>query len=289
MSTTSTPLRYPGGKSRLAPFLSFLLRENRISDCVYIEPFAGGSGAAINLLRKEYVRVLYLNDLDPGIYAFWYSVLHHTDDLCRLVAQVPLTMDEWRRQREIAKNAGTASTLELGFAILFLNRTNRSGIIQGGVIGGQQQTGTWRLDARFNRNGLVEKIRRIGAYRQRIELFCMDARHFLIDVVTHCRERTFTYLDPPYYQKGRALYENHYVHDDHAALAQTLRSLEDRPWVVSYDNVPPIREVYRGYTHLTYGIGYSAAERYAGQEVMFFGPTVLRPHIKDPLRLGRYA
>lgn len=289
MATTSTPLRYPGGKSRLARFFSFLLRKNKISDCTYMEPFAGGAGAGINLLRKEYVRVLYLNDIDPGVYAFWYSLLHHTDDLCRLVAEVPLTTEEWHRQKEIVSSPEAASPIDLGFATLFMNRTNRSGIITGGVIGGQQQTGKWKIDARFNRVGLIEKIRRIAGYRHRIQLFCMDARDFLSNVVATCRERAFIYLDPPYYCKGQALYENHYGHDDHLALAQTLKTLGDQPWVVSYNNVPQIREIYDGWPHLIYDINYSASERYEGKEIMFFGPTITRPPFKNPLSIKCYA
>ncbi len=261
-------MRYPGGKSRLARFFSYLLRQNKISDCTYIEPFAGGAGAGINLLRKEYVRVLYLNDIDPGVHAFWYSLLYHTEDLCRLVAEVPLTMEEWHRQKEILSSPAASLPIDLGFAVLFMNRTNRSGIIKGGVIGGQKQTGKWKIDARFNRIGLIEKIRRIAGYRHRIQLFCIDAHDFLSNVVKACGERAFIYLDPPYYCKGQALYENHYGHDDHFALAQTLKTL-DLPWVVSYNNVPQIREVYDGWPHLIYDINYSASERYEGKEIMF--------------------
>ncbi|MFZ5451770.1 MAG: DNA adenine methylase [Thermodesulfobacteriota bacterium] len=289
MSTTSTPLRYPGGKSRLARFFSFLLRQNKISDCTYIEPFAGGAGAGINLLRKEYVRVLYLNDIDPGVYAFWYSLLNHTEDLCSLVAEVPLTMEEWHSQKEILRNPTAASPIGLGFAVLFLNRTNRSGIITGGVIGGQKQTGKWKIDARFNRAGLIEKIRRIAGYRHRIQLFCMDARDFLSNVVAACQERAFIYLDPPYYRKGQALYENNYRHDDHLALAQALKTIGGKPWVVSYNNVPQIREAYDGLPHLTYGLNYSASERYEGKEIMFFGPTITQPLLKNPLSVKHYA
>ena len=289
MSTTFTPLRYPGGKSRLARYFSFLLRQNHISDSTYIEPFAGGSGAGINLLRKEYVRVLYLNDIDPGVYAFWYSVLFHTKELCQLVATVSLTVNEWHRQRKIISNPESYSLIEFGFAFFFMNRTNRSGIIKGGVIGGQQQTGQWKIDARFNRAVLIEKIKRIGDYRYRIHLFCMDAHDFLSDVITACKERTFIYLDPPYYQKGQFLYENHYNHDDHVALLEKIDVLGDRPWVVSYDNTPEIRKVYKGLPFITYGINYSAANRYEGKEIMFFSPTISQPNFKDPFDVKKYA
>lgn len=289
MSTTATPLRYPGGKSRLAPFFSHILKANRISDCTYVEPFAGGAGAAIRLLRKEYVRMVYLNDIDPGIYAFWHAVLFDTESLCSLVNRIPLTMETWHEQREIASHPEQVSSLELGFAVLFLNRTNRSGIVSGGVIGGKNQSGAWKLDARFNRDGLIEKIRRVASYKSRIKLFSMDAQRFLADVVARCRQQTFVYLDPPYYEKGQSLYVNHYKHNDHVSLSHTLEGLEGRPWVVSYDNVAPIREVYSTRPFITYGINYSAADRYEGKEIMFFGPTIATIPHSDPFSAKGFA
>jgi len=179
--------------------------------------------------------------------------------------------------------------LELGFAVLYQNRTNRSGIVKGGVIGGKDQKGSWKLDARFNPTRLIAKFRDIASYRDRISLYSMDARKFLTDVVAQTPDQTLIYLDPPYYEKGQSLYENHYKHDDHAALAETLQTLSDRPWVVSYDDVVPIREVYAASPHLHYGIKYTASERYEGKEIMFLGPALNVPDVQDPLNVKLYA
>jgi len=170
-----------------------------------------------------------------------------------------------------------------------MNRTNRSGIIKGGVIGGQKQTGKWKIDARFNRLILIEKIKRIALYRERINLFCMDAHDFLTDVIMEYKQKMFIYLDPPYYEMGKALYKNHYKHNDHLSLSETLKSFNDKPWVISYDNVPQIKTFYENYQQITYGINYSAADRYTGKEIMFFSHLIKQPILEDPLSISNYA
>lgn len=233
--------------------------------------------------------MLYLNDIDHGVYAFWHSILNDTDRFCRMIAEVPVTIDTWRRQREVVVMPTRASLLELGFAFFFLNRTNRSGIITGGVIGGQEQTGKWKIAARFNKKGLIQRIQRIAGYRDRIRIFRMDAGDFLCNIVAPRMERSFVYADPPYYRKGQALYENHYDHEDHEKFRDILRDLEGLSWVVSYDDVPKVRQLYRDFAYIQYNISYSAAARYAGQEVMFFAPTI-QPFVhQSPLSLKVYA
>lgn len=256
---------------------------------VYVEPFAGGAGAAVNLLLKDYVQRILLNDIDPGIFAFWDAVLHQTEDLCRLIQDAPLTMDEWKRQRDVLDSA-MSTGLQRGFAALYLNRTNRSGVISGGVIGGQRQNGTWKIDARFNRVTLAVKVREIARYRDRISLYGMDAGRFLAEVVAPLEDPLFLYLDPPYYGRGKDLYHNHYGHEDHVALAKVLSDhFADRPWLISYDDTPEIRAIYEGFRSLNYAIRYSAAARYQGAEIIFFGPAVKAPLLEDPLAVAAYA
>ena len=143
-----TPLRYPGGKRRLAPVVKRLLEDNRLKNVDYVEPYAGGAAIALALLLEEYASTVHINDLSRPVYAFWHTVLNHTLDLCRRIECVKVTMREWHRQRAIYEERDTADLGDLGFAALFLNRTNRSGIIGGGVIGGKHQNGEWALDVR---------------------------------------------------------------------------------------------------------------------------------------------
>jgi len=289
MPTTYTPLRYPGGKSRLARYLSHVMCQNGLADCLYAEPFAGGAGAAINLLRKGYVSTVLLNDVDPAIFAFWDSVLNRTEDLCRLILDTPVTVAEWRRQRA-ALDYAASTPLQRGFAALFLNRTNRSGVLRGGVIGGQNQTGHWKIDARYNPAGLVTKVREIAGYRDRIRLYGMDAGRFLTEVVAPLDGQVFVYLDPPYYGRGQDLYHNHYGPEGHVELAHVLRQhLADKPWLISYDDTPEVRDIYKDLRSLEYAIRYSAADRYQGAEIMFTSPAIERPLLRDPLTIASYA
>lgn len=267
MPVTDTPLRYPGGKSQLAPLVIDILRKNDLIYGEYVEPFAGGAGIAMTLLLNSYVSKVYLNDIDPAIYAFWHSVLHDTETLCAKVLNSPVTMAEWHRQRAVFLDPTCPDILAKGFATLFLNRTNRSGILRGGVIGGLNQDGAYKLDCRFNRADLVRKIRRIAQHAEMIELHCMDAAEFVTTVVPQTSENALVNLDPPYYSKGPELYTSFYRHDDHVALASAVAGI-DRHWMVTYDDTPEIRQIYRHYRIYSSSLNYSAQVKRVGVELL---------------------
>lgn len=274
-----TPLRYPGGKANLAPFFGDIVRVNGLSDGVYVEPYAGGAGVAIGLLVGEYVDRVYINDVDPALWAFWKAVLEHNAELCRMVEKAPLTIRERARQKAIYRRGLAAGVLPLGFALFYLNRTNRSGILDGGVIGGLKQRGKWKIDARYNREELADRIGRIGRYKSRVHVANQDALVFLRQVLRALPRRTLVYLDPPYYTKGKHLYANYYVHDDHAAVARAVAKMA-KPWVVSYDDHPQVRKLYRGFRRRSYELQYTARERRMGSEVMFFADGLNVPRGK---------
>ncbi|WP_435744932.1 DNA adenine methylase [Nocardioides sp. SYSU DS0663] len=275
----SSPLRYPGGKGKLANYVKLLLLENDLVGCDYVEPYAGGASVALSLLFEDYADTVHINDLNPGVHAFWSSVLNSTADLCALIVGTEVTMDEWFRQREVAENP-RATPLELGYATFFLNRTNRSGIISGGVIGGKDQSGDWKLDARFNKSDLVSRIQKIGRHRSRIEVTQQDAADFLLSWAKpdSAGTKAFLYLDPPYYVKGKGLYDNFYGPDDHARIAAAIGQVE-HPWIVSYDAAPEIVSLYDGFEQIRYSLSYSANRRGRGSEVMFFSPGLRVPDV----------
>jgi len=262
MAEANSPLRYPGGKAVLTDFIAATIEANGIRECVYAEPYAGGAGAAINLLLAGKVERIILNDADRNIWAFWKSILDHTDEFLALVDGAQLTVNEWVLQRDAYETPKGRSTLERGFAAFFLNRCNRSGILtNGGVIGGLNQDGKWKIDARFNREGLKRRIERIAAYRDQIEVANMDAIQFLrTHVLSETdRSRFFVYLDPPYFVKGSQLYLNYYQPSDHADLAQFLRRIERVKWLVTYDNAPEIRQIYDWCNIVDFNLRYSAS------------------------------
>jgi DNA adenine methylase len=266
-----TPLRYPGGKAKLAAYVKALLKENRLLDGEYVEPYAGGAAIALELLLHEYVSRIHINDVSKPVHAFWKSVLFHTEEFCRLVRGMPLTVESWDKQKHVLNNQAAHNTVQLGFAAFFLNRTNRSGILNGGIIGGRDQTGPWKIDARYNAGELVRRIETIAGMRDRIKLTRQDALKFLGDGVTRWPKETLIYLDPPYYVKGRDLYYHFYEHADHAKIARFVKQeIDGQSWIVSYDNVAQIAKLYAGSRHLIYDIGYSARSAKQGSEIMFF-------------------
>lgn len=252
----NSPLRYPGGKSKLAGFFADVLDEAGMKDITYVEPFAGGAGAGLALLLSGVVREVVINDLDPAVHSFWSSVKHENDEFTRLVQTVPLTLVEWERQKKIYRAADGRDPLALGFAFFYLNRTNRSGVLHAGVIGGKSQAGKYKIDARFNREELARRISSIGEVADQIELTFTDGRKCVEDWAS--RPNAFLYVDPPYVEAGGSLYLNAFDARDHDALAVTLNAHANDRWLLTYDDAPLIRRLYRDRSVFDFELHYSA-------------------------------
>lgn len=268
MIRTTSPLRYPGGKSCLYDLVSTILRDNRLDRGHYVEPYAGGCGLALSLLYGGHVSDIHINDLDLSIWSFWDCVLNQTEELVALVKDTPITIKEWHRQREIHLAADADARLELGFATFFLNRTNRSGVIKGaGAIGGLSQTGNYKLDCRFNREDLVRRIRRVAKYRNRIHLSKLDAIPFMREMQQRLPANTFFCIDPPYFNKGSSLYTNFYGPDEHTDVAQSVLKLK-HPWIVTYDYTEEIKALYSKRRQFLFDINYSIQTKRVGSELL---------------------
>lgn len=274
-----TPLRYPGGKARFAPLISQLMRSNSIAGGHYLEPYAGGAGVALELLFHGDASHVHINDFDPALFDFWSSVTQQPEAILRMLHDTPVDINQWHHWRAVLRGEIEVCQVERGFATLFMNRTNRSGVLKGGVIGGLSQTGNYKLDARYKKDVLAKRIERIAQHASSISVYNEDA----LALLKRCRDflpsKSLIYLDPPYYVKGQGLYRNYYEHEDHEAIAKLLTSSRfARHWVVSYDNVKEIQEMYRMTRAYTYGLNYTAQRRYVGSEVMFVSK---RLEVKD--------
>lgn len=275
MPVTDSPLRYPGGKSQLAPFVTALARTNGLDRGVYAEPFAGGAGIAWRLLMNGDMAEAWINDIDARIFAFWNVAVFRPDPLCERILKTPITMTEWHRQRAVLADAA-APELDLAFATLFLNRTNRSGILKGGVIGGKQQSGAYKMDCRFNRDELVRKIQRIHIYREVIRVTRMDALDCLRQWSRELPRRSLVNIDPPYFHQGSDLYLSFYNAEDHAKLSNAIRQLEV-PWMLTYDDVPQIEQIYDGLPVFRSDLIYYAQVKRRAKELMVLSPLLQLP------------
>lgn len=279
-----TPLRYPGGKGKIARLVKKIIEDNSLSDAEYFEPYAGGAGVALELLFHEFASHIHINDVSRPVYAFWHSILYKTEKFSQLVYDTKVTVSSWDRQRKILSNPDDHEDLALGFATFFLNRTNRSGILNGGIIGGRDQSGPWKIDARYNAPELVFRIESIANMRERISLSMDDAIDFLDNHRKSMSKKSLIYLDPPYFMKGKDLYYDFYSQKDHEKIAAYVaRWLKNRNWIVSYDNVRPIRSLYRGFANIVYDLSYSAHNARDGQEVMYFSDKLTPPPSADSL------
>lgn len=281
-----SPLRYPGGKNKLSAFIAKVCIDNNINGH-YVEPYSGGASVALFLLMEGFVEKITINDRDRSIYAFWHSVLNSTKQLCAKIENAELTIDEWKKQKAIQSNKKKADLLDLGFSTFYLNRTNRSGIINGGVIGGIEQGGNYLMDCRFNKSDLVLRIKNIAKHKRNIRLYKKDAIKLIDKIELEAEnDNVVFYFDPPYYLKASTLYMNHYEEKNHKKVSDKIKSIENIKWIVSYDNVPQIQKLYADCSKKEFSFKHTAYEIRDGNEIMFFSKNLKQPEIEDwnPLR-----
>lgn len=266
----ATPLRYPGGKGRLGPWLAQVMQYNGMDDGWYIEPYAGGAGAALHLLTLGIVSHVVINDADPVVFAFWEAATKHPEALIEKIRRTPVNIDTWERQKGIIENCENEDVVDIGFATFFLNRTNRSGILTAGVIGGKAQAGQWKINARYNQDSLCNRIEKIGSLGDKVTVLCMDALNLLTDASPGFPNKCLVYLDPPYYIKGSQLYRNHYLPEDHAAISRCVADA-DFPVVVTYDDCPEVSALYEGVDSSEFSLHYSThAARPKVREALYY-------------------
>jgi DNA adenine methylase len=281
-----SPLRYPGGKGKLGPWFAALIEQNGFHDYTFVEPYAGGAGSALYLLLKGHVPKIHINDLDPAIHAFWYAVLNETDRFLKHLDAVKVDLENWHKYKQILKSPHKYSQFDLGFAAFFLNRTNVSGILDSGPIGGKEQKSKYKIDARFNKAALGSRIEAVASRKEDILLTNLDALELLHHYKSAATSKAFIYLDPPYFQKGSQLYRNFYTLKDHQLIHDVITTLP-HPWVVTYDNHDTIRSIYAQYPLYSFSLRYSASptHRKFGSELLFYHKL----HITSAPQLTRRA
>jgi len=268
-----SPLRYPGGKTFLFPLIDRVIKRNSINDTVYVEPYAGGAGAGLALLCLEKVEKVVINDLDKGIYSFWKSIIYDTDRFIQKLEKIPVSIEERKKQQKIYFDK-KSKLFDKGFAAFYLNRTNVSGVLNGGPIGGKEQKGKWKIDARFNKTSLIKRILDLERYKNRITILNMDG----LDVIKRYikDKNALIYIDPPYYEKGATLYLNHFIDKNHKQLAVLLNQNKNYNWLLTYDENNRIRELYNKRKIVNFTIQHRAFKSKQGKEVMIFSDGLLR-------------
>lgn len=267
MRRSPSPLRYPGGKAMLYNMTCDVVSKSGIQPKQYAEPYAGGCGLALSLLFNGNVDSLYLNDIDPSIACLWQCILNDTEELSRRISKAEMTIQEWQKQKAIQKHKDTAKPIDLAFSTLYLNRTNRSGIIKAGVIGGINQTGNYKMDCRFNKDNIIKKIYAIAEKQHKIHVFNLDALDFVEQLESMSLPNPLLMVDPPYYNKGQTLYTNFYRHQDHQEVAKMLTKISI-PWLLTYDNTSEIIDLYKDFRKYYFNINYSAAHKRIGTELL---------------------
>lgn len=244
-----SPLRYPGGKSRLIDQIYARLLPNKMD--TFVELFAGGASLGLSLLDAGAIKTLVLNDLDPMVYAFWDSVLHSPGYLMARLERFSPNMAAFLEAKDILGRAanGDRSIPQdmLAWSFFLLNRTCFGGIITAGPLCGKKGSNS-ELLSRWNPKNLLKRLTRISEMAENIKLYSMDAEQFLTSTDYWWDEKTTFFIDPPYVKMGDSLYVEKFPEEKHVSLAETLVGLylsyPCADVVVTYDDCPLVRELY---------------------------------------------
>lgn len=275
MPTTINPLRYPGAKRELVPYIESLLECNNLVGCTFFEPYAGSAVVGLELLQKGIINKLILVEKDVLIYSFWKCVFSYSEDLCGRIENISVDLDTWlsfKPLRDIT-SPNNGDLLDLGVAGLFFNRTNFSGIINANPIGGIKQTSSYKINCRFNKPVLINLIRKLSLLKDKVEVNWDDAIKFINMAKNNFpREVSFVYFDPPYFGKGKQMYRHYYTNTDHKALASFVRNNKHFDWLISYDDEPYICGLYSGtgakYRQFYLDYSVSSGRRSLGKELL---------------------
>lgn len=282
--TSYSPLRYPGGKGKMAAFLEKTILLNCLEDCTLVEIYAGGAGASLKLLLEGVCKKLILNDYDPHIYAFWKVLFYQTNELLEKIDKTKVSIENWHEQKQIYNSYDEYSDVEVAFSTFYLNRTNRSGILaKAGPIGGYDQKGNYKLDVRFNKHELTRRIKAIAKFRDNVEIFNSDGIELVKKLYSIGKEKYFIFLDPPYYHQGKNLYLNFYKKEDHLKLASILELYSDQDWLLTYDNCLEIKEMYKKFRSSDINMTYTLQDKKQAKEIMIVSDSL---HLPKTLRLG---
>lgn len=266
----NNPLRYPGAKGKLVDYVAVVLEENLLAGCTIHEPFGGSAAVSLDLLSRGFATKAIIVERDPLVFSFWRMVFEDADRLCQDIEELAVNMGTWHALDHLRMiDRPTQSILpSLALAGLFYNRTNYSGIVGAGPIGGQSQTSDYKIDCRFNKAAVVASIRWYSELKGRVEVVFDDAMMYLrrnqesLESGFH-----FVYLDPPYYGHGKKYYRYHYGHGQHAELARFLVRRKF-PWLLSYDDHPVIREMYGKLDRYVIYMDYSARTSRRAKELL---------------------
>ena len=230
-------------------YIERFILSNKIQPEVIIEPFAGSAAISLGLLALNKVKKALLNDIDPFITSFWRAVFEYNDELVSKIEEVDVTLEMYKllkqHMRENKQSTNNENIVENALTFLFINRTNFSGIIKGGPLGGIAQRSKYKIDCRFNKKDIVSRIRWLRQFKGRVEVYNEDGIDFLKKIVKqNWSSNLLLYIDPPYYNSGKYLYNYYFTDEEHNQLASLLSMIE-QPWLLSYDDSEFIKHLYQ--------------------------------------------
>lgn len=239
-----SPLRYPGGKSKLIDYVYSQLNLSKTK--LFVEPFAGGASVGLSLLNANIIDKLIINDLDYGIYSLFETIKHDPETLLNKInTYQPTHEDYFKAQENITSGYKNLDCFTSAWSLLLVNRLAYSGIYNANPLGGKNGS-LEELLKRWNPSTLTKRIGSISKMSNKIIVKNMDACELIEEM--YWIDNATLFVDPPYFEKGKYLYNHHYNKSEHIKLNVLLDSLYQgcpgADLILTYDHHEYIKKLY---------------------------------------------
>lgn len=275
-----SPLRYPGGKSRIWEHLAAQYTQAPLGELdaeIWFEPFAGGLGAGLKMLQESIIGELWFCEANRGLGALWGELVANPTALIDTVSSLPerMSLDVYQEALAVLAAPDSYPQLQVAVAALVVNRCSRSGMVTPttGPIGGKQQDGKYRVGDRWNLPRTISTLEKLAPLTRYMRFVGPDGISALAGLPNSgFAEEVFVFADPPYVGAGQRLYQHGLDESGHRALADALHDLDETHWVLAYDEAPLVRELYEGLHIQEYTLHHTANRSKSGAELLIYGP-----------------
>ena len=233
MTIITSPLRYPGGKSRALKKILPLI-PNEFSE--YREPFLGGGSVFVALKQQNPNLLCRVSDLNRDVSSFWITLKNHPDILTRAIKEIKNNCKDGKSLYSKLATAKPQGILGRALRFYIMNRITYSGTVDSGGYSSES------FYKRFT-HSRIEGLLPLAEILKNVEVTNESYERLLFEK----GKDVFIFLDPPYWkQRNFPLYGkkgdlNKFF--NHEQFAINVKKCKHK-WLITCDDSDLIRTLF---------------------------------------------
>ncbi|MDY6789679.1 MAG: DNA adenine methylase [Thermodesulfobacteriota bacterium] len=224
----NSPFAYIGGKSKLSETIIKMIPGHQ----AYCEVFAG---AAWVFFRKELSKYEVINDLDSDLITFYRVLQNHLEEFLKQFKWL-LASRQWFEDYKRQQEAGGLTDIQRAARYYYLQRMCFSGRVRNRTFGAAPLR-----RPRINLLRIEEELSEVHLRLTHVTIENLSWHDFL---KRYDRQKTFFYLDPPYYLAP--YYQHNLELEDYQQMAKILAGIKSK-FILSINDHPRIRDTFKAF------------------------------------------